>query len=213
MIKISPSIVAAPFLKLDKAINDLETGGADMVHFDVEDGCFVPVMNLGIRIIYELRPLTKLLFDVHLMMVNPEWIVPVMADYGVNRLSVHYEACSYPRRILKKIAGYGMKAGLAFNPKTSIPDLNFCLPYLSFILLLTTEPEEWTGDYLPSVLNKMRENKGKYPNVEWAVDGGVNLDNIEEVYSAGADVVISGRTVFGNGKVKENIKALKEKCL
>jgi len=213
MIKISPSIVAAPFLKLDKAISDLESGGADMVHFDIEDGCFVPVMNLGIKIIHELRPLTKLPFDVHLMMVNPEWIIPVMAEYGVNRLSIHYEACSYPRRILKKIASHNMKAGLAFNPKTGIPDLNFCLPYLSFILLLTTEPEEWTGDYLPSVLNKMRENKEKYPDVEWVVDGGVNLDNIQEVYSAGADVVVSGRTVFGGGMVKENIHALKYKCL
>ena len=213
MIKISPSLVSAPFLRLDQAIHDLEAADADMVHFDIEDGCFVPVMNLGLKSIRELRPLTKLPFDVHLMMVNPEWIIPVLADYGVDRLSVHYEACPYPRRILKLIARHGMQAGLAFNPKTPIPDLNFCLPYLSFVVLLTTEPEEWSGEYLPSVLNKVRKNKEKYKNVEWVVDGGVNFDNIQDIYSAGADVVVSGRTIFEDGKIVENIKELKEKCL
>lgn len=212
MIKISPSLVSAPFLRLDQAIHDLEAAGADMVHFDIEDGCFVPVMNLGLKSIRELRPLTELPFDVHLMMVNPEWIIPVLAEYGVNRLSVHYEACPYPRRTLKRIASYGMQAGLAFNPKTPIPDLNFCLPYLSFIVLLTTEPEEWSGEYLPSVLNKVRKNKEKYKNVEWVVDGGVNFDNIQDIYSAGADVIVSGRTIFEDEKIIDNIHKLKEKC-
>jgi ribulose-phosphate 3-epimerase len=213
MIKISPSLVSAPFLSLDQAIRDLESAGADMVHFDIEDGYFVPVMNLGLKSIRELRPLTELPFDVHLMMMNPEWIIPVLSDYGVNRLSVHYEACPYPRRILKKIASYGMQAGLAFNPKTPLPDLNFCLPYLSFIVLLTTEPEDWSGEYLPSVLDKMRINKDKYENVEWVIDGGVNFNNIREIYIAGANVVVSGRAVFEDGKIIENVQGLKEKCL
>jgi ribulose-phosphate 3-epimerase len=213
MLKISPSLVSAPFLSLDQAIRDLESAGADMVHFDIEDGYFVPVMNLGLKSIRELRPLTELPFDVHLMMMNPEWIIPVLSDYGVNRLSVHYEACPYPRRILKKIASYGMQAGLAFNPKTPLPDLNFCLPYLSFIVLLTTEPEDWSGEYLPSVLDKMRINKDKYENVEWVIDGGVNFNNIREIYTAGANVVVSGRAVFEDGKIIENVQGLKEKCL
>jgi len=213
MLKISPSLVSAPFLSLDQAIRDLESAGADMVHFDIEDGYFVPVMNLGLKSIRELRPLTELPFDVHLMMMNPEWIIPVLSDYGVNRLSVHYEACPYPRRILKKIASYGMQAGLAFNPKTPLPDLNFCLPYLSFIVLLTTEPEDWSGEYLPSVLDKMRINKDKYENVEWVIDGGVNFNNIREIYIAGANVVVSGRAVFEDGKIIENVQGLKEKCL
>jgi ribulose-phosphate 3-epimerase len=213
MLKISPSLVSAPFLSLDQAIRDLESAGADMVHFDIEDGYFVPVMNLGLKSIRELRPLTELPFDVHLMMMNPEWIIPVLSDYGVNRLSVHYEACPYPRRILKKIASYGMQAGLAFNPKTPLPDLNFCLPYLSFIVLLTTEPEDWSGEYLPSVLDKMRINKDKFENVEWVIDGGVNFNNIREIYIAGANVVVSGRAVFEDGKIIENVQGLKEKCL
>lgn len=212
MIKISPSIVSASFIQIEHVIHDLESAGVDMVHFDIEDGTFVPVMNLGVKSIQEFRPLTKLPFDVHLMMINPEWIIPEMARLGVNRLSVHFEACAYPRRTLKKIADHGMKAGLAFNPKTSIPDLRFCMPYLSFILLLTTEPEDWSGDYLPSVLDKLRHNKDRYQGLEWVVDGGVNLQNIQEVWLAGADVIVSGRTVFNQGKIKENIQAMKNKC-
>ena len=213
MIKISPSLVSAPVIRFEQAIRDLEISGADMVHFDIEDGHFVPVMNLGLKCIRELRSLTELPFDVHLMMVNPEWIIPKMAEYGVNRLSVHYEACPYPRRTLKTIASYGMQAGLAFNPKTPLPDLDFCLPYLSFLVLLTTEPEDWSGEYLPSVIEKMRINKDKYENVEWVIDGGVNFDNIRDIYTSGADVVVSGRTIFEDGKIIENIQKLKEKCL
>jgi ribulose-phosphate 3-epimerase len=212
MIKIAPSIVSASLINIESVIQNLETSGADMIHFDIEDGYFVPVMNLGVKIIKELRNLTDLPFDVHLMMVQPEWIIPVMANYGVDRLSVHYEVCPYPRRTLKKITDYGMVAGLAFNPKTPIPDLRFCFPYLSYIVLLTTEPEDWSGDHLPSVLDKMKTNRGKYKGVEWVVDGGVSQENIQHVYSAGANVIISGRAVFQNNTIKKNIQVMKEKC-
>lgn len=212
MIKISPSLVSASFLELKATIKALENGGADMLHFDIEDGCFVPVMNLGLKSISELRPISDLPFDVHLMMVDPEWIIPELAKRGVNRLSVHYEACPYPRRILKKIVDHGMKAGLGFNPKTPLPDLKFCFPYLSFVVLLTTEPEDWSGQYLPSVLNKLRKNVDVYEDLEWVVDGGVSLDNIQEIYQAGADVVVSGRGVFQSGLISENIQAMKKKC-
>ncbi len=143
MIKIAPSIVSAPLITNPKIIADLNDSDADLIHFDIEDGVFVPVMNFGVKIIREIRPLTSLPLDVHLMMIHPEWILPKMAEYGVNRLSVHFEAIEYPRRIFKKIVDLGMVAGLAFNPKTSLPDLGFCEPYLSFIILLTTEPEDW----------------------------------------------------------------------
>jgi ribulose-phosphate 3-epimerase len=212
MIKIAPSIVSVPIFSIETVIQELNIAGADMIHFDVEDGCFVPAMNLGVKIIKDLRHLTDLPFDVHLMMVHPEWIIPIMADYGVNRLSVHYEACPYPRRTLKIIDDYGMKAGIAFNPKTSIPDLRFCLPYLSFIILLTTEPEERSCNYLPSVLDKLQENKSKYDGIEWVVDGGVSHENIRNIYSAGANTVVSGRAVFENNAISKNIKLMKEKC-
>lgn len=212
MVKISPSLVSASSLNLEEQVRDLEQAGADMLHFDIEDGCFVPVMNLGIKTITDLRPITDLPFDVHLMMVNPEWIVPELAKRGVNRLSVHYEACEYPRRTLKLIVDHGMTAGIAFNPKTPIPNLEFCFPYLSFVVILTTEPENWSGEYLPSVLNKVRLSKPNYDNLEWVVDGGVSRENVQEIVSAGADVIVSGRNIFENNKIEENMIAIKALC-
>lgn len=210
MIKISTSIVSVSVLEIADVIRELEVAGADMIHFDIEDGVFVPVMNLGPNLIKDLRPITRLPFDVHLMMENPEWIIPIIADYGANNLSVHFEACPYPRRVLKKIHEHGMRAGLAFNPKTEIPDLNFCLPYLSFIVLLTTEPEDISGEYLPSVLEKLRMNKDKYPSLDWVVDGAVNRNNIKEITQSGAAMVVSGRAVFENYAIQKNIKELRK---
>ncbi len=211
MIKVAPSIAAAPLTNLGQTIRDLETGGADMLHFDVEDGSFVPAMTLGIKVIRELRPLTKLPFDVHLMMVDPEWVLPELAALGTDRVSVHYEACRYPRRVLGLIAGLGMRAGLAFNPKTPIPALKFCLPYLSFVVVLTTEPETEEWAYLPSTLQKICAGK-RQPGLaalEWVVDGGITAENVQEAASAGADVVVCGRGVFQAGQVQENIQRLK----
>ena len=185
-----------------------------MIHFDIEDGSFVPMMSLGTKIIHDLRPLTKLPFDVHLMMDNPEWIIPEIARYGADRVSVHYEACRYPRRTLGLIAKYDMQPGLAFNPKSPVPPLQHYLPFLTFILILTTEPEMELCSYLPSVLSKVVEGK-KQPglgSVEWSVDGGITTDNIQDAIHAGADIVVSGRGVFSNGQMLENIRKMKSPC-
>src|SRR5512143_646485 len=157
--KISASLAAAPLVDLRSVARELEEGGTDMIHFDVEDGSFVPAMNLGTKIIRDLRPLTPLPFDVHLMMRNPEWIIPELARCGANRVAVHAEACAYPRRVLGLIDAHRMQAGLAFNPGTAIPPLAFCLPYLAFVVVLTTEPEISHSDFLPAVLSKVVEGK------------------------------------------------------
>ncbi len=209
--QIAPSLAAAPLVDLASVLRDLEEGGADMVHFDVEDGRFVPAMNLGTKIIQDLRPLTKLPFDVHLMMTDPEWIIPEIARCGANRVSVHAEACAYPRRVLGLIDQFHMQAGLAFNPGTPIPPLQFCRPYLAFVLVLSTEPETTHCDFLPSVLAKVVQGKKKegLAEIEWAVDGGITADNVRQVVAAGADIVISGRGVFGKGQTRENLRKLK----
>jgi ribulose-phosphate 3-epimerase len=211
MIRISPSIVSAPMNCLQATLSLLEVSGADMLHFDLEDGSFVPVMNLGTKIIAGLRPLTQLPFDVHLMMVNPEWLIPELAQMGVQRVSVHYEACEYPRRTLGLIHQHGMEAGLAFNPKTQIPQLDFCRPFLSFMVVLTTEPEATDCSYLPGVLDKVRVGKERpdLQGIEWVVDGGVSAENAAEIARAGADVLVVGRGVFQNGEVGENIRAIR----
>lgn len=210
-IKIAPSIASGPLTCLEKTIHDLEGAGSSIIHFDIEDGSFVPVMNLGVKVIGELRPLTKLPFDVHLMMVDPEWLIPELADMGADMVSVHFEACPYPRRTLRLIVEQGMQAGLAFNPATPIPDLEFCLPYLSFIVILTTEPEERECPFLPSVLDKIIEAKTR-PEMKkliWIADGDISAKNAKEVVDAGVDVLVVGRGIFKDGEILENLLDIK----
>ena len=210
-IHISPSMAAAPMDRLGQVILELEKAGADSIHFDIEDGSFVPVMTLGTRIIRDLRPLTRLPFDVHLMMVTPEWILPELVAHGANRISVHYEACPYPRRVLRQIVSLGAQAGIAFNPATPLPDLKYLSPYLSFVVILTTEPEIPDCPFLPEVLDKVREGRQVQgqEGIEWVVDGGVTAENLSHIVEAGADTVVVGRAVFNEGKIFENMAALR----
>ena len=210
-VKIAPSLVSAPLENLGAAIAELESAGADYIHFDIEDGSFVPVMNLGIKFIADLRPLTKLPFDMHLMTVNPEWMIPALVEAGADRISVHYEACPYPRRVLRAIVSAGAKAGIAFNLATPLPDLAFLLPYLSFVVILTTEPELPGPAFLPAILEKVRQGR-KQPrleSIEWVADGGINPGNLKEVLQAGVDTIVVGRSVFKDERIKENISALR----
>lgn len=126
---------------MGEVVSDLNESGVDYIHFDVEDGFFTPVMTLGTKLITDLRPLSDLKFDMHLMMVNPEWILPKLKEDGADRVAVHYEACPYPRRTLRQVADLGITAGLAFNPATTIPEIGYLKPYLDYVILLSTEPE------------------------------------------------------------------------
>jgi ribulose-phosphate 3-epimerase len=211
-VRIAPSLAAAPLDRLGQVVIELETADADYIHFDIEDGSFVPVMTLGTKMISDLRRITRLPFDVHLMMVNPEWVLPDVVRFGANRVSIHYEACPYPRRVLRQIVSLGAEAGIAFNPATPIPDLAYLLPYLSFIVILTTEPEIPDCPFLLEVLEKVREGKQAkgLERIEWVVDGGLNLENLSQVVEAGADTVVIGRAVFKDGKILENMAALRK---
>jgi len=212
MVKIAPSIASGPLIHLADTIRTLENAGADIIHFDIEDGCFVPEMTIGIKVIKELRPLTNLPFDVHLMTREPEWLIPLLAEMGVNMASVHFEACPYPRRTLGIIHESGMQAGLAFNPKTPVPTLQHYLPFLSFVLILTSEPENTNCAYLPSILKKVDRGK-KQKGIEkvlWEVDGGFTAENISDAVVVGADIVVSGRGVFLEGSIEKNINEMKK---
>ena len=168
-------------------------------------------MNLGPKLIPGLRRWTRLPFDVHLMMVNPEWIIPEVIASGANRVSVHYEACPYPRRVLRQIHTLGAKAGIAFNPATPLPDLSYLLPYLTFVVILSTEPEVPDCPFLPDVLEKVRTGtqSSKLQEIEWVVDGAVSPQNLPAIIAAGASTVVVGRSIFLDGKIKENLTALR----
>jgi len=210
-VRISASLAAAPMAHLASTIEQLERAGVDSLHFDIEDGSFVPVMTLGTRIIAELRPLSQLPFDVHLMMVNPEWLLPELKRAGADRVSVHYEACPYPRRVLRRIAELGMRAGLAFNPATALPDLGYLKPHLSFLVILTTEPETPDAPHLPAILDKVGGGKAAAwgRDLEWDVDGGFHPDNVQQAAQAGADTVVVGRALFAGGKIDKSVRALR----
>jgi len=210
-LHIAASLASAPLDRLGEVIRELEASGADSLHFDIEDGSFAPVMTLGTKIIPDLRPWTRLPFDVHLMMVNPEWILPEVTRGGADRISVHYEACPYPRRVLRQIASLGPRAGLALNPATPLPDLNYLRPYLSFVVILSTEPEVPDGPFLPEVLDKVRKGKQDrgLEGIEWMVDGGINPENLALVVQAGTEAVVVGRSVFKGGTIADNIQRLR----
>jgi len=210
-MRLYPSLAAAPLTNLEETVRQLELAEVDGLHFDIEDGSFVPVMTLGTKLIADLRPLTRLPFDVHLMMVDPEWIVPELVRAGADRLSVHFEACPYPRRVLRAIHDLGAQPGLAFNPATPIPDLAYLRPYLSFVLILTTEPELPDPVHLPDVVDRVRQNKRRpgLEGVEWVVDGGRSASNLREAARAGADAAVVGRAFFRDGDIQGNAARLR----
>ena len=211
-IKVSPSLAAAPTDRLGEVITQLEEAGADYIHFDIEDGSFVPVMTLGTKIISDLRPLTTIPFDLHLMMVNPDWIIPQLVEQGADRIAVHVEACPYPRRTLGLIKSLKIEAGIALNPISPLPALNYLLPYLDFVVLLSTEPEVEGSPFLPEILQKLKQGREVYQEhqLEWVIDGGVNFDNLSDVVAAGADTVVIGRSMFNNGSVKNNMQQFRK---
>lgn len=210
-MRLAPSLASAPLERLSEVLRDLEAAGAEMVHFDVEDGVFVPLMTLGTKVIRDLRPLTSLPFDVHLMMVNPEWLIPQLLDYGVQRLSVHYEACPYPRRTLRLIADRGVEAGLAFNPATPLPDMAYLRPHLGFVNVLTSEPEAPEAPFLPEALTKVERGKAMpgMDGVTWTVDGGFDASNVDHAVRVGADTLVVGRAAFRGGDLASNLSRLR----
>lgn len=210
--RISASLASAPLDRLGAVVDELDAAGVDMIHFDVEDGSFVPVMTLGTKIIGDLRPRTKLPFDVHLMMVHPEWIIPQLVESGADRVAVHYEACPYPKRTLGMIAETGAAAGIAFNPATPIPDLRYLAPDLSFVVVLTTEPEVNDAAFIPEALTKLPSGDALQVEggLEWVVDGGVSPANVEAIRGSGADVVVVGRSLFRADSVSAAVGALRQ---
>ncbi len=210
MVQISPSLVSASLLDLPTIIKRLEAIKIDYLHFDIEDGSFVREMNLGTKIIKDVQGFTTLPIDVHLMMVEPEWIIPVMAEMDVKLLSFHYEATQYPRRVLRMITEQGMQAGLAFNPKTAIPDLTQYHPYLHFVNILTTEPEIGGAVFLPEVVQKVSFIKQNFVDLLFEVDGGITLANYQQVIKAGADILVSGRGIFSNDRFEDTIEQFRQ---
>lgn len=209
MLELSPSLLSADFTNLKSDIEVLDKNGVKYLHLDVMDGMFVPNISFGPMIIKQLRPLTNMVFDVHLMIEDPDRYVQSFKDAGADILTVHYEACKHLHRTISYIKSLGMKAGVSLNPATNIDVLDYVLEDLDLVLVMSVNPGFGGQSFIPSALDKIKNLKEKIKernlNVIVEVDGGVKTTNVKDVVEAGADLIVSGSDVFAD---KENrIKA------
>ena len=213
MKKIAPSILSADFSKLGEEIRAVEAAGADWIHIDVMDGRFVPNITIGPHPVKSLRKITRLPFDVHLMIENPERYIDSFADAGSDVITVHVEAASHLHRVVSQIKEKGIKAGVSLNPATSLTQIEPILSDIDILLVMTVNPGFGGQKFIEGSLSKIRKAKEMVsslaPGVAIEVDGGVTLDNIRSIVDAGADIIVAGASVFGSGNYKQTIEAMK----
>ena len=214
-IQISPSILSADFSRMGNEIKRLEKGGADMIHVDVMDGHFVPNLTIGPPIIKSLRKFTKLPFDVHLMISPVHKYIQDYAEAGADIITIHPEATKSLKDSIKHIKILNKKVGVSLNPKTEINVLNDFLNEIDLILIMSVNPGFGGQKFMPEVLNKIKKLKKikdeRKLNFDIEIDGGINFDNYKLAIEAGANILVSGTTIFKNndGNIKKNIDILK----
>ena len=214
-IKISPSILSADFGQLGNEVKRLESGGADMIHVDVMDGHFVPNLTIGPPVIKNLKKYTKLPFDVHLMISPVHKYIKDYAEAGADIITIHPEATDNLNESVNLIKKLNKKVGVSLNPDTDIETLTDEIANLDLILIMSVFPGFGGHKFIPEVIDKIKKLKKikeeKNYNFEIEVDGGINFSNSKKVLSAGANILVSGTTIFkeNNGDIKKNIEKLK----
>ena len=214
-IQISPSILSADFSQLGNEIKRLEEGGADMIHVDVMDGHFVPNLTMGPPIIKDLRKFTKLPFDVHLMISPVHKYIKDYADAGADTITIHPEATENLRNSIQYIKSLNKKVGVSLNPETKVDLIIDLLNEIDLVLIMSVNPGFGGQKFMPEVLNKIKELKKikdqKNIDFDIEIDGGINFDNNKLAIEAGANILVSGTTIFksNNGNIKKNIDLLK----
>ena len=214
-IQISPSILSADFSQLGNEIKRLESGGADLIHVDVMDGHFVPNLTIGPPVIKALRNYTKLPFDVHLMISPVHKYIKDFANAGADIITIHPEATTNLASSIKHIKELKKKVGLSLNPDTELKVINDYLDQIDLVLIMSVYPGFGGQKFMPEVLSKIKEvkeiKKKKSYKFDIEVDGGINFSNYQSVIEAGANILVSGTTIFkeNKGDLKKNIEILK----
>jgi len=215
LIKISPSILSADFSKLGEEIIALEKAGADYIHIDVMDGHFVPNITIGPEVIKRLRPITKLTFDVHLMISPVNNFVKDFAEAGADIITFHPEATEDLLKTVKLIKSFGKKVGVSLKPGSPINLVENYLDQIDLILIMSVNPGFGGQKFMPKVLEKMKILKDiiyeKKLNIDIEIDGGINFSNSKKAKDYGANILVSGSTIFkeNNGNLKKNIQLLR----
>jgi len=216
-IKISPSILSADFSQLGAEIKRLEKGGADMIHVDVMDGHFVPNLTIGPPVIKALRNQSSLKFDVHLMISPVHEYIDAYADAGADIITIHPEATDNLENSIKKIKEKNKKVGVSLNPESKVDLILHLLDQIDLVLIMSVNPGFGGQKFMPEVLDKItnlkRIKQKKNLDFDIEIDGGINFDNCKSVIEAGANILVSGTTIFksNDGDIKKNINLLKLK--
>lgn len=207
---LSPSILAADFGRLSEQIKITEENGAKYLHLDVMDGTFVPSISFGMPVIKSLRKCSGQVFDVHLMIENPERYLEDFKDAGADIITVHAEATKHLHRTVTRIKEIGLKAGVSLNPATPLSAIEYVLSEVDMVLIMSVNPGFGGQKFIPFTLDKIRKLREMSSDIDIEVDGGVNKDNVAELVKAGANVLVAGTAVFG-GDIAENTKLMIER--
>ena len=216
-IQISPSILSADFSQLGNEIKRLENGGADMIHVDVMDGHFVPNLTIGPPVIEALKKHSSILFDVHLMISPVHDYIEAYSNAGADIITIHPEATKNLKSSIFKIKELKKKVGVSLNPETKIDTISNLIDDIDLVLIMSVNPGFGGQKFMPEVLTKVKElkkiQKEKNLNFDIEIDGGINFDNAKIAVEAGANILVSGTTIFksNNGDIKKNIELLKSK--
>lgn len=214
-IKIAPSVLSADFANMGEEVKRVENAGADIIHMDVMDGVFVKNITFGIKMVSDIRKVTNLPLDCHLMIVNPEKYVEQFAKAGADYITVHYEACKDNlANVLKQIKNYGVKCGLVINPDTPVEIVENCIPLCDMVLVMSVFPGFGGQKFISQVLEKCKKIRKIIDdlgiNCELEIDGGIGSETAKLAIESGCTVLVAGSAVFGSSDIKSAIENLRK---